>query len=134
MVVTLCTKNEQLGDELYEAEFYEELPQGSTIEKEIEFIVLQLLREFCFLKDDEEYHDDDDEDNECGKEKTPTQNTYNVKSNYFQKQLRMMATKYEVAKGGKDDDEGDDMSDVTAKVFSHSTLTEISNTMDDRRL
>lgn len=53
---------------MYEAEFYEELPEGATIEKEIEVIVLQLLRDFSFLKADEEYHDVDDIDEDSCKE------------------------------------------------------------------
>ena len=127
---------------MYEAEFYEELLQGTAIEKEIELIVLELLRDFSFLKENEEYHDGDDSDEECGREESTTQNIlqsttqniHNLRSNYFQKQLRLMATKYGVPKGGADDNEGDDMSDVTAKVFCHLTLTEISKTMDEHRL
>lgn len=126
---------------MYEAEFYEELPEGATIEKEIEVIVLQLLRDFSFLKADEEYHDVDDIDEDSCKEKLTTENTqneqsnlHNLKSNYFQKQLRYMAAKYAGQNGGEDEDEGDYMSDVRAKVFSHPTVTQISKTMDDRRL
>jgi hypothetical protein len=104
---------------LYEAEFYEELPEGAILEKEIEVIVLQLLRDFSFLKADEEYHDVDDIDEDSCKEKLATENTqneqsnlHNLKSNYFQKQLRCMAAKYTEPNGGKDDDERDDMSDI----------------------
>lgn len=95
----MCTTIVKLGDELYEAEFYEEIPQGTSIEKEIDVIVLDLLRDFSFLKDDEEYEyvdDDDNDDEECVKEMSATQNTSTFKSNYFQKQLRFMATKYGV--------------------------------------
>jgi hypothetical protein len=53
---------------LYEAEFYEELPQGTAIEKQIELIVLELLHDFSFLKENEEYHDGEDSDEECGKD------------------------------------------------------------------
>jgi hypothetical protein len=45
-----------------------------------------------------------------------------------------MATKYGVGKGGEGNNEGDNMSDITAKVFLHPTVTEISKTMDDHRL
>ena len=133
----MCTTIVKLGDELYEAEFYEEIPQGTSIEKEIDVIVLDLLRDFSFLKDDEEYEyvdDDDNDDEECVKEMSATQNTSTFKSNYFQKQLRFMATKYGVRQGGDGDDDGDNMSDVTAKVFSHPTVSEIAKTMDERRL
>ena len=52
-----------IGDELYEAEFYEELPEGTLIEAEIQSIVVQLLREFSFLEENEEYKYGDEEDN-----------------------------------------------------------------------
>ncbi len=85
---------------MYEAEFYEELPEGATIEKEIEVIVLQLLRDFSFLKTDEEYHDVDDIDEDSCKEKLATENTqneqsnlHNLKSNYFSEAAALYGSK-----------------------------------------
>ncbi len=116
LIFLLFKTNATLGDELYEAEFY---PQGTTIQKEVEVTVLQLLRDFSFLKADEEYHNGDGIDDESCKKKSTTEtpqnqksNSHNLKSNYFQKQLRCMAAKYTEPNGGKDDDERDDMSDI----------------------
>ena len=51
----LCVIVDEIGDELYEAEFYEELPEESTIEAEVQHIIVQLLRDFSFLNENEEY-------------------------------------------------------------------------------
>jgi len=50
----LCVIVDEIGDELYEAEFYEELPEESTIEAEVQHIIVQLLRDFSFLNENEE--------------------------------------------------------------------------------
>jgi hypothetical protein len=52
------------GDELYEAEFCEELSHDTTIEVEIQYIVLQLLHDFSFLNENEEYNHGGNEDEE----------------------------------------------------------------------
>ncbi len=49
---------------MYEAEFYEELPDEATIEVDLQHIKVQLLSEFSFLHDNEEYNNGDDEEEE----------------------------------------------------------------------
>jgi hypothetical protein len=41
--------NYHIGDEIYEAEFYGELPPNTKIDVKVQSIVLQLLREYDFL-------------------------------------------------------------------------------------
>ena len=43
----LCGIDDEIGDELYEAEFYEELPEEATIEVDLQHIKVQLLRMHC---------------------------------------------------------------------------------------
>ena len=121
---------------MYEAEFYEELPEGTLIEAEIQSIVVQLLREFSFLEENEEYkYGDEEEEEETNGDtvQSPSNNAPHLKSNYFKKQLRLMAADIGVGKGTNMGNE-DDMSQVTARVFTHPSLNSVHDSIDKTRL
>ncbi len=116
-----CIIIDKIGDELYEAEFYEELPEETTIVVELQHILVQLLHEFSFLNDNEEYNNGDDEEEEGATGDTvesPDSNAPHLKSNYFKKQLHLMAGEIGLAKGSNNDNE-DDMSEVTTREASN---------------
>jgi hypothetical protein len=132
----LCVIVDEIGDELYEAEFYEELPEESTIEAEVQHIIVQLLRDFSFLNENQEYDSgvDEEEEGRAGDmDNSPNKISPHLKSNYFKKQLQKMAGNIGLAKGINNDIE-DDISEVTARVFTHPTLKGVSDSIDNNRL
>ncbi len=129
---TLCVIIDKIGDELYEAEFYEEFPEETTIEVDLQHIIVQLLREFSFLHDNEKNNNGDDEEEEETTGDTvesPNNNAPHLKSNYFKKQLCLMAGEIGLVKRSNNDSK-DYMSEVTARLFMHPTLKGVSDTIE----
>ena len=107
--------NYHIGDELYEAEFYGELPPNTKIDVEIQSIVIQLLREYDFLgigdsydwaseeeeavlPEEEAVPPVEEEDMQSVEEEDvntedKSNNVHNLRSNYFKNQLKKMAGK-----------------------------------------
>ena len=131
-----------IGDELYEAEFYGELPENTKIENELQSIVVQLLRDYGFLSKGEEYNWGSDEEVAVeNEENTSTvtenevvNNVHKLKSNYFKNQLRKMAGNNRWGSTNVNVAEDDDISEVTAMVLSHPSRNSVTEPIDKHRL
>lgn len=148
--------NYHIGDELYEAEFYGELPPNTKIDVEIQSIVIQLLREYDFLgigdsydwaseeeeavlPEEEAVPPVEEEDMQSVEEENvntedKSNNVHNLRSNYFKNQLKKMAGKNRWGSTTKKHEEDDDVSEVTAMVMSHPTYNSVKEPMDKHRL
>jgi hypothetical protein len=124
-----------IGDQLYEAEFYNEIPKHTTIEREIQATVVELLHEYGYINDGQEYNFDLDVQDITQSDDNEVSPKTKLKSNYFKKQLQVMGAFAANTKSALSEDDSDDnVSEMTNMVLSHRSFKKVDDPMDEHRL
>ncbi len=126
---------------MYEAELYNELPDNTTIEHEIQDIIHELLLKFNYISVNvgKSYKNAigtsgvqmGGNESESSAEGVENKNVHhNLRSNYFKKQLKRLA----LQSSDQDEQSEDGMSNMSLIVSKHPSYKKIKNSVDDSRI